>query len=391
MIVYPNSTSWPGQPARPYGPPPARPPRHGLSFTAVAAIVAVLAVVIGLVGTRLQAPHGGSPGGPVAQSPGSYGQPASSHLSPADLDDAASTVTPSIAIINTQLGLQNGQGAGTGIVLTSDGDVLTNNHVVEGATKVSVTDLGNGRTYTGTVLGYDRQEDVAVVHLSGASGLTTAPIGDSNLVAVGDNVVGVGNAGGTGSPTAAAGRVTALNRSITASDDASGSSEQLTGLIQIAANIQPGDSGGPLVNSAGQVIGMDTAASQGFRMGSGGGVGFAIPINKALTIARQIQAGQSSDLVHIGASAFLGVSVSDADNGGGALVRNLVGGGPAENAGLAAGDVITGVDGRAVGSATGLTNTMDLHHPGDTVSLNWVDQSGRTQSARVKLATGPVG
>ncbi|WP_416276963.1 S1C family serine protease [Nocardia sp. alder85J] len=362
-----------------------------MSFGAVVALVVVLAVTIGLVAAHLQAPHGGTPGSPMAQSPGSFGQPVGSHLSPTDLDDAANSVTPGIAIINTQLGLQNGQGAGTGIVLTANGDILTNNHVVEGATKVSVTDLGNGRTYSGSVVGYDRQEDVAVVHLSNASGLTTAPLGDSGLVAVGDNVVGVGNAGGTGSPTAATGKVTALNRSITASDDASGSSEQLTGLIQIAADIQPGDSGGPLVNAAGQVIGMDTAASQGFRMGSGGGVGFAIPINQALTIARQIQGGQASDLVHIGASAFLGVSVSDANGNGGALIRNLVGGGPAEQAGLSSGDVITGVDGRGVGTATGLTNTMDLHHPGDTVTLTWVDQSGSNQSARVKLATGPVG
>ena len=398
MTVYPNQGSRPGQPGpygAPYGPHApqgGRPPRHGLGFTVVAAIVLALAVTIGMVAARLTAP-GAATRSPLAQSPGIVSQPVDSQTSTADLTAAANKVVPGIVNIDTQLGLQNGEGAGTGIVLTSDGEILTNNHVVEGATKISVTDLSNSRTYPATVVGYDRSDDLAVVRLSGASGLQTAPLGDSDRVAVGDAIVGLGNAGGTGSPTAAAGQVTGLDRSITASDEAAGAAEKLTGLIQVAANIQPGDSGGPLINSAGQVVGVDTAASQGFRLGTmngqGGGQGFAIPINKALAVAKQIRAGKSSSTVHIGQSAFLGVSVSDSNSG--ALVRNIVAGGPAEELGLAPGDVITGVDNTAVGSALELTDAMDQHHPGDTVTLKFIDQTGQTQSARAKLAQGPVG
>ena len=155
-----------------------------------------------------------------------------------------------------------GDALGTGIVLTSNGEILTNNHVINGATSVSVTDIGNGKTYKATVVGYDVSQDIAVLQLSGASGLTTASTGDSSSVSVGDSVVALGNAGGVGgTPWVAAGSVTALNQSITASDESSGSSERLTGLIETNADIQAGDSGGPLVNSHGQVIAMDTAAS----------------------------------------------------------------------------------------------------------------------------------
>ncbi|WP_308163497.1 S1C family serine protease [Nocardia alni] len=360
----------------------------------MAVFVLIAAVAIGLVASRFGA-RGVVTHSPLAQSPGIVTQPVGNQTG-SGLTDAANRVVPGIVNVNTVLGYENGEGAGTGIVLSSDGEILTNNHVVEGATKISVTDIGNGKTYAGSVVGYDRTDDVAVVRLSGASGLQTAPLGNSDKVAVGDSIVGVGNAGGTGSPTAAAGQVTALNQSVTASDEAAGAAEQLTGLIQIAANIQPGDSGGPLINNAGQVVGMDTAASAGFQFNNsgsaaaGGGQGFAIPINKAVSIARQIQGSNASSTVHIGQSAFVGVSITDA-NGAGALVRNVLNGGPAEQSGLASGDVITGVDDHSVNSATQLTNTMDLYHPGDTVTIRFTDPNGQNQTAQMKLAQGPVG
>ncbi|MBO0856314.1 MAG: trypsin-like peptidase domain-containing protein [Nocardia sp.] len=404
MDLYPTQGNQPYPPGphpygHPYGPyaygrqpvPPQRPEhRHGLTFALVASLVAVVALAIGTISAHLNAP------GPVQASPfgqgdpGSVGQPVASQTEPAALDSAAGAVAPGIVIVNTVLGMANGQGAGTGIVLSPDGTILTNNHVVEGATSISVTDVGNSRDYTGSVVGFDRQDDLAVVKLKGASGLRTAPLGSSGQVRVGDSVVGLGNAGGSGTPTAASGRVTALDRSITASDESAGASEQLTGLIQVAADIQPGDSGGPLINSSGQVVGVDTAASQGFRMGTGGGQGFAIPIDKALPIAKQIEAGTASDKVHIGDSALLGIAMTDA-GGQGALVRNVVSGGPAEAAGVNAGATITALDGTSVTSATALTNAMDQHHPGDTVTLTWIDQSGQQQSAKAALAKGPVG
>ena len=187
--------------------------------------------------------------------------------------------------------------------------------MIDGATTISVTDVGNGKTYSASVVGYNRTKDIAVLQLHNASGLKTATIGNSSSVSVGEDIVGIGNAGGTGgTPSAAGGTVTALNQSITASDEGDGSSEQLTGLIETNADIQPGDSGGSLVDTSGEVLGIDTAASAGFSFQSSGqssgNQGYAIPINEAITIAKEIEAGTSSSTVHIGATAFLGVEVA---------------------------------------------------------------------------------
>ncbi len=310
------------------------------------------------------------------------------------LQRAAQSVVPGMVYINTELGYQDSAGAGTGIVLTSSGEVLTNNHVISGATSISATDLATGRTYPAAVVGYDRKADVAVVKLTGASGMTPAPLGDSSTVKVGDAIVGVGNAGGAGgNPTASPGRVTGLGQSITASDESSGSAEQLTGLIQIAANIQPGDSGGPLVNSAGKVVGMNTAASAGFRLGgqnTGGGEGFAIPIATARSVAGQITSGSRSASVHIGDSAMLGVTASDAPDRSGAVVAQVLVDGAAAQV-LSGGDTITALNGTPIASVTALTDTVDTLYPGETVPITWVDQSGQQQSAPITLAGGAAG
>lgn len=321
-----------------------------------------------------------------------------------DANAVAEKVNPGLVDINTTLGYENAQAAGTGMVLTPDGEVLTNNHVVEGATSISVTDVGNGQTYKASVVGYDRTEDVAVLHLENASGLATVTTGDSSKVEVGDAVVGMGNAGGDGgTPSLAPGTVTALDQSITASDESNGSSEQLEGLIEVNANIQSGDSGGALANSNGEVIGMNTAASTGYQFGGPGGrgsqrgqqsqttgnTGYAIPINDALTIAEQIESKTPSSTVHIGSSAFLGVSIADSQQG--AVVQQVVTGAPADQAGLAAGDTLTGINGKTVDSATTLTTLMDGFHPGDKVTLTWLDGSGQQQTGSATLVEGPVG
>jgi S1-C subfamily serine protease len=186
-----------------------------------------------------------------------------------------------------------------------------------------------------------------------------------------------------------AGTVTGLDQSITANDQADGSSEQLSGLIQTDAELQPGDSGGPLVNAQGQVVGMDTAASTGFEFQTGSSQGFAIPINKAAAIERQIVAGQASSTVHIGAAAFLGVEVN-ASSGSGAQVVVVESGTPADHAGIVDGDVIVSLGGQTVDSPTTLTNLMQRHHPGDRVQLGWVDQSSQHHTVTVELATGPA-
>ena len=325
---------------------------------------------------------------------------------PANAASIAKAIDSRLVDIKVTLGLEQAKGAATGMVLTPNGEVLTNNHVIEGETSVSVTDVGNGKTYGAKVVGYDRSSDVAVLQLVGASHLQTVELGNSTTVRTGDAVVGVGNAGGNGgTPTYAGGRVTALNQSITASDEADGTAEQLTGLIETNAEIQAGDSGGPLVNASGKMIGMDTAASSGFSFDQGGALtsqGFAIPINAALSIAKEITAGRASSAVHIGATAFLGVSVvASASNGfggsgrpvpqptsAGAVIESVVSGGPAAKAGLAAGDTITSIGGHSITSASSLTAVLLGEKPDVSVSVIYLDSSGAKHTVTVPLESG---
>lgn len=303
---------------------------------------------------------------------------------PQDTATALGQVGPQIVDIDARLGYQSAIGAGTGIVIDPNGVVLTNNHVVAGATDLTARSIGNGQTYPATVIGYDRQHDIAVLQLAGG-GLPAANIGNSDTVTVGQPTVSLGNAGGAGGvPSAEAGRVAALNQTVSANDALTGSKETLVGLIQVDANIRPGDSGGPTVNGANQVIGMNTAASENYHLGRG--QGFAIPINEAMAIAAQIRSGGGSPTVHIGPTAFLGVGVNDAPGGGGAIVRQVIPTGPAAGAGINTGDVITSIDGQPVNSATSLTNILDQHHPGDGVSVGLKDRG-----TNVTLADGPPG
>ncbi|HKS52975.1 MAG TPA: trypsin-like peptidase domain-containing protein [Pseudonocardiaceae bacterium] len=373
----------PGNP--PAGSGPSR-PRRDPAHLLISVIVAVLFIGVPVGAVQGLAPWMQSKSAALLPQP-------SSGLSSRPANTSA--LDTGVVDINTQLGYLNAAGAGTGIVLSPSGEVLTNNHVISGATRISVTDVGTGRRYPATVTGYDRSHDIALLQVHGASGLPTAPIGDSSTVSVGDKVAAVGNAGGLGgSPSIASGTVTALDRTITASDGRDGSIQQLTGLIQIAANVVPGDSGGPLVNTAGQVVGIDTAASTGFRLESAArGKGFAIPINDALAITRQIEAGAGSATVHIGPTGVLGILVQDTARYGlavsGATVAGVLPGLPGDQAELAAGDVIVAVDDTAVDSAASLTTVLNSHHPGDSVRLTWLDPSGQQHDATVRLAAGP--
>jgi S1-C subfamily serine protease len=295
-----------------------------------------------------------------------------------------------VVVIQTNLGYQNARAAGTGMVLTSSGTVLTNNHVIRGATDIRVVVPKTGRSFAAHVVGYDVADDVAVLQASGASNLKTIPMGSSDGVAPGDPVEALGNAGGTGALRPASGTVTGLGRAITVSDD-QGGSESLSGLIQTNAAVQPGDSGGPLLNADGQVIGMDTAASvSNVSAEASSNEGYAIPIDKATSIADQIIRGDASDTIHVGDTAFLGVEVGENSYGGpGAVVTSVVPGSPAEAAGLTSGDLITAVGDHAVASPSELTTIVASQTPGAAVSATYVDQYGTTQTANVALASGP--
>ena len=211
----------------------------------------------------------------------------------ADASAIAAKVDPAIVDITTVLANGGGTAAGTGIVITPSGEVLTNEHVIAGATSIKVQVSGAGPRYTATVVGADSTNDVALLQVHGVSGLTPVSIGDSSKLAIGDSIVAIGNAlGKGGTPAAAPGTVTALGQTITASDLGGGTAQTLTGLVRINALIQPGDSGGPLVDTSGSVVGIDTAAQvRGgrSRQSAGSNIGFAIPINTAMAIARHLE------------------------------------------------------------------------------------------------------
>jgi S1-C subfamily serine protease len=319
----------------------------------------------------------------------------------------AKSVDPGLVDINTNLTYQDETAAGTGMVLTSNGLVLTNNHVIDGATSISATDIATGKVYQVKVLGYDEARDVALVKLEGASGLTTITTGNSSDVTKDETVVGIGNAGGVGgTPSYAAGKVVALNQTITASDEENPvGAEQLTGMIETNANIQPGDSGGPLVNSAGRVIGMDTAGSE-----SEGGFGYissnapsttqaySIPINTALAIVKSIEDGTTSANVHIGKTAFLGVEVgapaSNAPNGSSATsgvpIDATLPNTPAGNSVLAEGDVITSLNGESVTTTTDIAKILQTLRPGDSVQVGYINLNGVASTLSLTLTSGPA-
>jgi len=314
--------------------------------------------------------------------------PTTAAAAPADTEAAAAAVAPAVVQITTKIDYQQAIGTGTGTVIDPGGVVLTNYHVVAGAN--TITGTVGGSDYPADLVGYDRKHDIAVLQLRGAGGLAAAPIGDSGQVVVGEPTVGLGNARGVGAPlTHETGPVTALNRTVNAEDALTGSSEEVNGLIEVAADVRPGDSGGPLVNSTGQVIGVVTAATVTFQMGPGG-KGFAIPINDAMAVAGQIRSGAVSDSVHIGQPVLLGVGIGTQQRTSpGIIVRDVMQDGPAARAGVAIGDVITVLDGSPVDSATTLTYVLDRHYPGDVVDLTWIDRSGQQRTGKATLVSGP--
>ncbi|PUA79405.1 S1C family serine protease [Nocardioides currus] len=304
-----------------------------------------------------------------------------------DATDATTEQSVGIVQISTVVDFDAGEAAGTGIVLdaTADGGgalVVTNHHVVEGATNIEVTDPVTGETATAEVLGFDAVKDVAVLRVDSTS--LSAVDTDTAGVDVGDAVVAVGDAGGDGgSLTAAAGTVTALRQRIDVTED-DGSVATLRRLIEVDSDIIPGDSGGALLAADGDVVGMNVAASSG----SIGIDGYVIPMRRVLTVVDAVLAGDAGGTVTLGYSAFLGVGLST--SGGAATIGNVVAGSPAADAGLAAGDTVTALDGTAVTSPARLRRLVRRHQPGEQVDVTWRDTAGTSHSATVGLDRAPV-
>jgi S1-C subfamily serine protease len=408
-----------------YGPSPRR---RGTGNMLTHALTAILGAALA-VGLLLAFYNPGSGGSGVAL-PGSGAVPAPGSASGPLTGGEQAIVTkvkPGLVIINTALQYNSEAAAGTGMVVNSAGLVLTNNHVIEGSTAITATVVSTGKTYPATVVGYDQTGDIALIQLRNVSGLTTVPIGNSSSVKTGEAVVAMGNAGGQGAITTKPGHVTALNQSITASDEGgSTASETLAGMIQTNADIVPGDSGGPLASSAG-VIGMDTAGNDANNQEAS--TGFAIPINTALSVARQIAGGQASSTVTIGYPPFVGIFIGPGSSSSpqaqaqqeeqesgsgtgstaqcytsnsdltvpsviapvssGALIIGTICGSPAAAAGLTGGAVITAVNGQAVGSPVDLSGILSRFHPGDAISVTWVSPSGQRSTSSLHLTAGP--
>ena len=439
-----------GQPGYDYVPGPQPPRRRRwvplISYVAVAAAAACcggLAVAL----TSTSSPPSASTGLHPGSGAGTGTRTASgAGIGGATLRRVENAVQPGLVVIDSKLeddGADVSGAAGTGMIVSGSGLVLTNNHVISATNGLTAKVVSTGKTYPAIYLGYDKGSDVAVIKLEGASGLTPVPLGNSASVKVGDGAVAMGNANGTGSITTVTGAITGLNRAITASDEGTGeSAEHLTGMLQTDADIIQGDSGGPLVSTSGKVIGMDTASTSAI-MASQRNVGFAIPINKAMTIAREIIAGEPGPGVRVGATGFVGVLVASAPDGGrstqtspgaqlqqmeqseeqqgigsggsfytapagclsnaagagipghvapassGALVLGALCQSPAAAAGLAAGDVITGAAGQQVSSPASLTTILARVPAGRTITLVWVTPDGQTVTHSLTLAQIP--
>jgi S1-C subfamily serine protease len=434
-----------GQPG--YLPQPSAPARRRRNFLTYL-IVAVVAAAAGAGVTAYFAGNGtsanvsGSPqagsnsgdnGGLSGQGGNSGGN--SGGVSTSKEQDVINAVRPGLVDISSNLQYQGSQAAATGMIISSNGLVLTNNHVIADTTQLYATVVDTHKRYAAKWLGYDSTDDVAVIKLIGAHDLRTVPLGNSSAVKIGAGVVAMGNAEGAGGAIPAAGAITGLNKTITASDSGEATSETLHGMLQTDAGIVQGDSGGALADTAGKVIGMNTAAAT--NNFGGQNMGFAIPINKALGIAEKIIHGQASKTVQIGSTGFMGVLVpagsaslasnpeqqrqrqlqqDESDSGfpvqpaspaclandltagvpnpiapvrSGALIIGELCGTPADHAGIIAGDVIIAVGKDKVSSPTQLTRVMLSFKPGNRVQVTWVDVHGTTHRTPLTLIQAP--
>jgi S1-C subfamily serine protease len=388
-------------------------PRRRTGLVAFVTALLVCAVLGGLVANALNsllsparpssapsapslAPSSPSPFGGSSPSPSPFGgsdgsQAPIANSGPLDTAALSARINPAVVDVNMTFD-GGGEGAGTGMILNPTGEVLTNNHVVNGATTIHVQVGGTGRSYAAHVVGYDATDDVAVLQMEQASGLKTVTAAGARA-SIGEPVAAIGNAlGRPGPPSITQGVVSGLNQSLTVSDPL-GQPSDLHGMVRTTVPLQPGDSGGPLVDGAGKVVGMNTAASTG-RRSAANPVGFAVPIDTALGVVRQIESGQSTATVHVGPRALLGVVLEDpartGSTDGSARVFSVQPGGPADKAGIAPGAVITSLGNVSINTATDLTTAMDARRPGDKVALGWLDSSGRSHKATVQLTSGPA-
>jgi len=362
-------------------------PRHRTGIAVAATLVVVVLVAIAAMAiAHTSGRHRTSSSTSVA----STTPPSPTTTLPLDTtSQIVGLLDPAVVDINTINQTLTGYAiaAGTGMIVSPDGYIVTNNHVVEEATSIKVSIEGHATPYRATFVGADPTADIAVIKVASLIGLSTVQFGDSSSVTVGNPVVAIGNAHGRGGkPAVTAGVISALNRSIVASDEIVNQPEQLTGMIETSTRIAPGNSGGPLVNDHAQVVGMVTAAQ------SAGGVGFALPINQVVAVSTAIEHGHAGDGVVLGLQAFLGVVgqlPSSTGTHSGVLVTRVVLGDPAANAGIVPDDTIVAFDGTLTPTVQVLQRLVTARRPGDRATVTFESGTGE-QTVPVRLVEGPA-
>jgi S1-C subfamily serine protease len=373
----------------PSGPvePPRRPGRSGLAATVLGGVLALAGSLLLGHGLWLSVDADLPTSNRIELGRPGHALPLPQVAEDNDLDVTAATAAEMRGVVTIITDLYydgNSQAAGTGSILTSDGQVLTNNHVIEGSTAIEVTVESTGKTYSATVLGTDKTKDVALLQLENASGLDTVTL-NFDTPSVGDVVRSVGNALGTGDLVTARGEITSLGEQLDISVGY-GVYESLENLIEVDADVVSGDSGGPLIDANGEVIGMVTAASTGWRDIRG----YAVPIADAMEVVEQIRAGDESGTVNVGPTAFLGVLLADTQGPNGVTVGGIIDGTPADKAGIMQGDTITSVDGVPVFTVDELKAAVAAHEPGDVVEVTITGASGATRVLTLTLTEGPA-
>ena len=395
---------YPAQPQQAQPPKPKKKKKFNGGRVARSAVALVLAAAMGFAGGFVGAKYGGSgkvviqqaaPSATSDSSTGSSGADstitaASSSGSSLTTEQVADMVSPSVVVITTEQVVYSqwswyGQsqvesGAGSGVIISSDGYILTCAHVVDGASTITVTI--DDKDYTATLVGEDTTSDVAVIKID-ATGLTPATVGDSDNLKVGQSVMAVGNPLGELGGTVTGGMISALNRSVTIQGT---SSTNTMSLIQMDASVSPGNSGGGLFNMNGELVGIVNAKSSS---SDAEGLGFAIPINDAIKVAQQLlENGYVTGRPYLGIT-YLGVEDAQTAaqlgvNAYGVYVVEVVKGGPAERAGLQSGDRIVSIDGTEIASKDDLGTLMQKHAAGDTLNIT-IARGGQMQTVSVTL------
>ena len=369
-------------------PPPAprRRPVLAITLAALGAVVALSGAA--LAGHAVWSAISHSSNAPYGDSykPGHDGAMPNYPIDDLDVRAASDEEKVGVVTILTDIAYnEHSQAAGTGSVLTADGQVLTNNHVIDGSSTIEVTIESTGKTYDAVVLGTDKTNDVALLQIVDVSGLDTVDLGRS-AVELGDRVASIGNAQGTGDLVTARGTVTSIDDSLSIGNGYGGEYEKLDDLIEIDADVVSGDSGGPLVDDDGDVVGMVTAAST-----SDSDIrGYAIKIVDAMAIVEQIRSGEETDTVNIGPTAFLGVTLAEKQGTVGVTIDGTLAGTPADKAGLVDGDIITSVGGTLVNTVEEIRSVVRAHEPGDVVTVIYTDAGGVERSVDVTLTEGPA-